>query len=184
MKTEKEKMLSGELYDASDAVLTSERKRARSLIHRINVLTAPDTQERDDAIHELFSNMDSTAFITAPIYCDYGYNLYMGHNSYMNFGCVLLDGMPVHIGKNTLVGPNVQFYTASHPTDSELRIQGPEFSVGITVGEDCWIGGSAVILPGITIGDRCIIGAGSVVTKDVPDDSTVGGNPARILKSK
>ncbi len=101
----------------------------------------------------------------------------------MNFGCVVLDGMPVHIGESTLVGPNVQFYTASHPQEWDERKKGPEFSKGISVGDDCWIGGSSVILPGVTIGNRCIIGAGSVVTKDVPDDSVVAGNPAKPIKN-
>jgi maltose O-acetyltransferase len=103
---------------------------------------------------------------------------------FFNFNCVLLDVMPIRIGSNVLFGPNVQVYTATHPVDAVERRKGPEFARAITIGNDCWIGGSAIISPGVTIGDRCIVGAGAVVTRDVPADSIVVGNPAKPIAGK
>ncbi len=181
MKTEKEKMLSGELYVAADPQLTAERKRARQLIHRLNVTDYGDEVAYRAIIADLLPNAHPTIWLEPPFYCDYGSNIYAGENVFMNFNCVVLDVMPVRIGAGTMFGPNVQIYTATHPIDAVERAKGPEFAKPITIGRDCWIGGSAVISPGVTIGDRVIVGAGAVVTKDVGDDTIVVGNPARPI---
>jgi maltose O-acetyltransferase len=177
--SEKEKMLSGEWYDASDPALAEERGRARALTHRLNVSQYGDPAAYRQILAALLPNASPDLWIEPPFYCDYGYNIYTGENVFFNFNCVLLDVMPIRIGSNVLFGPNVQIYTATHPVDALERRKGPEFARPITIGNDCWIGGNAIISPGVTIGDRCIVGAGAVVTKDVPADTIVVGNPAK-----
>jgi maltose O-acetyltransferase len=183
MKSEKEKMLAGELYNAGDPLLTEERLRARALTHRLNVTDYGDKAAYAEIIAALLPNAPANIWLEPPFYCDYGYNIYAGENVFFNFNCVVLDVMPVRIGSNVMCGPNVQIYTATHPLDAAERRKGPEFAKAISIGDDCWIGGSAIIAPGVSIGDRCIIGAGAVVTKDVPSDTIVVGNPARPLNS-
>lgn len=174
-------MLAGELYVAADPQLTAERKRARQLTHRLNVTDYGDEAAYREIGAELFPNAAPDFWVEPPFYCDYGYNLYVGERVFMNFNCVVLDVMPVHIGAGTMFGPAVQIYTATHPIDAAERARGPEYAKPIRIGRDCWIGGGAIIQPGVTIGDRVIVGAGAVVTKDVPDDAIVVGNPARPL---
>ncbi len=184
MTTEKEKMLAGELYVAHDPQLTAERKRARRLAHRLNVTDYGDPDAAREILAALLPNADPTIWLEPPFYCDYGYNIYTEENVFFNFNCVVLDVMPVRIGARTMFGPNVQIYTATHPTDAAERAKGPEFARPITIGRDCWIGGGAILSPGVTLGDRVIVGAGAVVTKDVGDDQIVVGNPARPLQPK
>lgn len=181
MPTEKEKMLAGELYVAADPQLTGERKRARQLLHRLNVTEYGDEAAYAAIRAELFPNGHPTLWVEPPFFCDYGYNIYAGAGVFMNFNCIILDVSPVRIGAGTMFGPAVQVLTATHPIDAAARAAGPEYSKPIAIGRDCWIGGGAIIQPGVTIGDRCIVGAGAVVTKDVPDDTIVVGNPARPL---
>lgn len=181
METEKQKMLAGELYIAADPELTAERRRARQLTHRLNVTDYGDEVAYREIIAALLPHAHPTLWLEPPFYCDYGYNIYADENVFMNFNCVVLDVMPVRIGARTIFGPNVQIYTATHPIDAAERIRGPEYAKAIAIGRECWIGGSAVISPGVTIGDRVIVGAAAVVTKDVPDDSIVVGNPARPI---
>ncbi len=182
MKSEKDKMLAGELYDASDALLVEERRNARDLLHRLNVTEYADPSSYGKIVASLLPNAAADISIEPPFFCDYGYNIYTGGNVYFNFNCVLLDVLPICIGTNVLFGPNVQIYTAAHPKDAMQRRDGLEYGEPVTIGDDCWIGGSAVIRGGVTIGSRCIIGAGSVIVKDVPDDSAVAGNPGRPVK--
>ena len=179
-KTEKQKMLAGELYNAADPQLTAERAQARQLTHRLNVTQYGDPEAYTQIIKELMPESSADVWIEPPFYCDYGYNIKIGEKVFFNFNCVVLDVMPVAIGNNVLFGPNVQIYTAAHPISAEERRIGLEFAKPITIGDDCWIGGGAIISPGVTIGDRCIIGAGAVVTKDIPSDSIAVGNPARV----
>ncbi|MGD9212868.1 MAG: sugar O-acetyltransferase [Desulfobacteraceae bacterium] len=181
MKSEKEKMLAGELYDASDPLLLEERKKARVLMRQLNVINFGDPSAYRHIFATLLPNAATDIAIEPPFFCDYGYNIYTGEKVFFNFNCVLLDVMPIRIGSNVMFGPNVQIYTATHPLDAAKRRQGPEFAKPITIGDDCWIGGSAVISPGVTIGERVIVGSGAVVTKDIPADTIVVGNPAKTL---
>ena len=183
MKTEKEKMLSGELYNALDEQLTAERIRARLLTKRLNEGREDNTDERAAILKELIPNAGKGLWLQPPFYCDYGTNLEIGDGVFFNFNCVVLDVMKVKIGSRTLFGPNVQVYTAMHPVDYKERASGLEYAKPITIGEDVWLGGSAVICPGVTIGDRSIIGAGSVVTRDIPSDVFAAGNPCRVIRS-
>ena len=182
MKTEKEKMLSGELYDALDLQLVEDRLRTRLLLKELNDSREDETQERLRILQELIPLAGPGLWLQPPFYCDYGYNMKLGEKVFFNFNCVVLDVAEVVIGSRTLFGPNVQIYTATHPMDYKERASGLEFARPIRIGEDVWIGGSAVICPGVTIGDRSVIGAGSVVTKDIPADVFAAGNPCRVIR--
>jgi maltose O-acetyltransferase len=182
MKTEKEKMLAGELYDALDQQLTAERLQARLLIKELNDTREDQKEERTRLLKRLIPNAGEGLWIQTPFYCDYGYNIKIGDKVFFNFNCVVLDVTHVTIGSRTLFGPNVQIYTATHPMNYKERASGVEFAKPIIIGEDVWVGGSVVICPGVTIGDRSVIGAGSVVTKDIPADVFVAGNPCRVIR--
>lgn len=182
MKTEKEKMLAGELYNPLDAELTRERLAAREHCRALASSAPGDTDERQRIIGALFGTI-TDAWIEPPFYCDYGRNITLGRKVFFNFDCVVLDVMPVRIGDHTLFGPAVQIYTATHPMDARERRSGLEFARPIAIGSDVWVGGGAIICPGVTIGDRAVIGAGSVVTRDIPADSIAVGNPARVIRT-
>ena len=182
MKTEKEKMLAGELYDALDQELTDERIRTRLLIKQLNDTREDEVQARHRILKELIPNSGLGLWLQPPFYCDYGYNILIGEKVFFNFNCIVLDVTYVTIGSRTLFGPNVQIYTATHPLNHKERASGLEYAKPISIGEDVWIGGSAVICPGINIGDRCVIGAGSVVTRDIPSDVFAAGNPCRVIR--
>jgi maltose O-acetyltransferase len=182
MKTEKEKMLSGELYNPLDVQLSDERLATRLLIKKLNDTSEDQVEERTRLVRDLIPHGGAGLWLQPPFYCDYGTNIRIGDNVFFNFNCVILDVMDVTIGSRTLVGPNVQIYTATHPTSHKDRASGVEYAKPIAIGEDVWLGGSSVICPGVTIGDRSIIGAGSVVTKDIPADVIAAGNPCRIIR--
>lgn len=182
MKTEKQKMLAGELYSALDPELSAGRRRARNLIKEINESHDEDQERRAAIINELFGSVGKGTWIEPPFYCDYGSNITLGDYVFFNFNCVILDPAPVVIGDNVLFGPNVQIYTATHPIDYLERRSGLEFASAIEIGSDVWIGGSVVISPGVTIGSQSVIGAGSVVTKDIPVGVFAAGNPCRVIK--
>jgi maltose O-acetyltransferase len=162
--------------------LLDERRKARDLCHQLNATYFWDESAYKRIADSLLPNAAADIRIEPPFYCDYGYNIFTGENVFFNFNCTLLDVMSIRLGVNVLFGPNVQIYTATHPVDPGERRKGLEYAKPISIGNDCWIGGSAIILPGVTIGDRSIVGAGSVVTKDVPADSVVEGNPARPVE--
>lgn len=183
MKTEKEKMLAGELYDALDAQLTQERTQTRLLLKQLNDSREDQTDERTHLLQQLLPHAGPGLWIQPPFYCDYGSNIELGEKVFFNFNCVVLDVALVTIGSRTLFGPNVQIYTATHPMDYQIRASGLEFAKPITIGEDVWVGGSAVICPGVSIGARSVIGAGSVVTKDIPADVFAAGNPCKVIRS-
>ncbi|GAA5020446.1 maltose O-acetyltransferase [Marivirga lumbricoides] len=183
MKTEKQKMLMGELYDPSDRELSNDRLQARLLLKELNDSREDEASKRVDLLKKLIPNTGVNLYIQTPFYCDYGENIEIGNDVYFNFNCVILDVNRVKIGSRTMFGPNVQVYTATHPIDYKERASGLEFAKPITIGEDVWIGGSAIICPGVSIGDRSIIGAGSVVTKDVPSDVFAAGNPCVIIRN-
>lgn len=179
--TEKEKMIAGEYYSVFDQELDRDRQRAKSLCHAINQLDPLKVKERTKYLKELI-NCDDTAYIEAPFYCAYGYNIKVGKRFFANHNCVILDANKVDIGDYVMIGPNVQIAAACHPLNAQERREGLEFSKPIKIEDDVWIGASAIILPGVTIGKGSVIGAGSVVTKDVPPDVVVAGNPAKIIK--
>lgn len=181
-KTEKQKMLAGELYLASDPELAQERSRARQLTRLYNQTTDEDVQRRAEILNRLLGRAGEGVWIEPPFYCDYGSNIILGDGVYMNFGCVILDCNTVHIGEHTFLGPYVQIYSAYHPTDAALRTSGPELAAPVRVGARVWIGGGTIICPGVTIGDNTTIGAGSVVVKDIPSNVLAVGNPCRVVR--
>ena len=182
MKTEKEKMIAGELYFGMDPELVVARKRAREFSRLLMREPSDDYSSPEEYYNEFLGAPGMNTQIVAPFYCDYGFNIFLGENFYANFGCVILDVCPVSIGNNVLFGPNVQIYTATHPLDPQERLSGLEYGKPVRIGNNVWIGGSAVINPGVTIGDNVVVASGSVVTKDVPPNVLVAGNPARIIR--
>ncbi|MBU4681385.1 maltose O-acetyltransferase [Cedecea davisae] len=181
MSEEKLKMIAGELYRPGDETLQRESHKARQLLHRYNQ-SSPDEQVwRDEILAELLGQSEG-AYIEPTFRCDYGYNIFLGKNFYANFECVMLDVCPIRFGDNCMLAPGVHIYTATHPLDAQTRNSGVEFGKPVTIGHNVWIGGRAVINPGVTIGDNVVVGSGSVVTKDIPANCVVAGNPARIIK--
>lgn len=179
--TQKELMLNGDYYDASDKQLKSDRKKAKKLCQIYNNLDIDDISKRKEIIRDLFQT-EETPHIEPNFWCDYGYNIKFGKNFYANHNLTILDVNIVEFGDNVMCGPNVQIYTAGHPLDAKERISGLEFGKAIKIGNNVWIGGGAIILPNVTIGDNAVIGAGSLVSKDVPSNVVVAGNPAKIIK--
>ena len=183
MKTEKEKMLAGELYNASDSHLSMERRVARLLCKKYNDTTDEQVLLRREILRDLIGKYGKGLVIEPPFYCDYGSNISLGDKVYFNFNCVVLDVNKVTIGNNVLFGPNVQIYTATHPMEYKIRAEWLESGKPITIGSDVWIGGGVIFCPGVTIGDRSVIGAGSVVTRDIPADTFAAGNPCKVIKT-
>jgi maltose O-acetyltransferase len=181
MKSEKEKMLSGELYNPLDPQLCRERDRCCDLCLLLNATREDQKEERRHLLAELFGK-ETDAWIQPPFFCDYGTNIVLGTKVFFNFNCVVLDVAPVTIGSNVLFGPSVQIYTATHPVNAAERRKWLESAKPITIGSDVWVGGGAVICPGVTIGNRSVIGAGSVIIHDIPSDVIAAGNPARVIR--
>lgn len=179
---EKQKMLSGELYDAGDATLVEERQKCKDLCFEYNNLLPSKIEERKSLIKNLFGKTTYKFLIEQPFYCDYGYNIEIGDNFYTNVNVVILDCAKVTFGDNVFIAPNCGFYTAGHPFDVEQRNQALEYAYPITVGNNVWIGAGCSILPGVTIGDNTVIGAGSVVTKDIPSNVLAVGNPCKVIR--
>ncbi len=180
--TEKQLMLTGAMYDPDDPILVAERQAARMLFQRINAMTEDQKVERDRLFYDLLGAAGTGLYIEPPFYCDYGYNIKVGESVFMNYNCCILDVCEVQIGDRVMFAPNVQVYTATHPLDAKSRNSGRELGKPITIGNDVWIGGGAIICPGITLGNGVVVGAGAVVTKDVADDCFVAGNPARVVR--
>ncbi|WP_158747349.1 sugar O-acetyltransferase [Acidisphaera sp. L21] len=179
--TEKQKMLAGELYRPGDAEIQADQATAKQWMVRYNAALGKPAAERRVLLRELLRSAGDGCVIRPPFHCDYGYNISLGADAFLNFNCVILDVAAVIIGEGTQIGPGVQIYAADHPRDPALRRQGLELGRPVRIGAFVWIGGGAIILPGVTIGDDAIIGAGSVVTRDVPPGGRVAGNPARPL---
>lgn len=180
MKSQKEKMIAGEHYDAHCKEMVDLRLNVKRLLHKLNV-TEYYTENFTAVKRELFPNSHETFEVEPPFYCDYGDLIYAAENVFINFGAVILDGGGVTIGAHTLIAPGVHIYTAQHPLNAADRAEWEDCKP-VKIGERCWIGGHATICPGITIGNRCVIGAGAVVTRDIPDDSLAVGNPARVIR--
>jgi maltose O-acetyltransferase len=179
MRTEKQMMLAGELYDASDLELAADRAATAAWMARYNAACAASPADRLILLREQLAEAGDGSEIRPPFHCNYGGNIQLGPGAFLNFNCVILDVVAVTIGAGTQIGPAVQIYSADHPRDPTARRTGKEFGRPVRIGQNVWIGGGAIILPGVTIGDNAIVGAGSVVTRDVPAGATVVGNPAR-----
>ena len=189
--TEKEKMLSGMLYDPSDPELSALLVRSRKLSRRYNQIDEDRPEERERVLRELLPNTPFLPSLQAPVYFDYGCNTTFGEFSNANFNFTCLDVCPVHIGANVFIGPNVTLATPMHPLlpeernvrrDSDGRIYNLEYARPITIGDDCWLAANVVVCGGVTIGEGSVIGAGSVVTRDIPPHSLAVGNPCRVIR--
>jgi maltose O-acetyltransferase len=181
MRSERAKMLAGELYDPLDPELVAARIRTRELCQELNTSREADQANRRRILRELLGAGGESAWIQPPFYCDYGSNLLLGERVFFNFNCVVLDVCRVVIGDFAMFGPAVQLYTATHPMNAQLRRR-QEFGKPITIGSDVWVGGGAIVCPGVTVGPRSVIGAGSVVTRDIPEAVFAAGNPCRVIR--
>lgn len=181
--SEKEKMLNQMLYNADrDPTLCSERDHAKDLCLEYNLIRPSDHAAQHRLIRELLGKTGHNFTITAPFWCDYGYNIEIGENFYANHNTVMLDCARITFGDNVFVAPNCGFHTAGHPIDYERRNQGLEYGHSITVGDNVWIGAAVQVLPGVSIGSNVVIGSGSIVVKDIPDNCVAIGNPCRVLR--
>ncbi|MFR4162042.1 MAG: sugar O-acetyltransferase [Paraclostridium sordellii] len=190
--TEREKMLAGELYDCGDEELITQWHKAKNLVRDYNNTDSENLESKDKILTELLGGRGSNLWITSPFFVDYGNNIYFGNNCEVNMNCTFLDDNKIIIGDNALIAPNVQIYTAFHPTNAKDRFgkmkkDGSfEFcktqTAPVHIGNNVWIGGGAIIMPGVTIGDNVVIGAGSVVTKDIPSNKIAYGNPCRVIR--
>jgi maltose O-acetyltransferase len=181
MRTEQEKMLAGELYNATDPELVRARERASDLCRELNATGERERAIRRRIVTELFASGGDSVWIQPPFFCDYGSNIHLGERVYFNFNCIVLDVCEVRIGDAAFFGPAVQIYAASHPMNAKLR-RTQEFGRPIQIGCDVWVGGGAIICPGVTIGSKTVIGAGSIVTKDIPAGVFAAGNPCRVIR--
>ena len=179
-KTEHEKMLAGEPFDAHGPELIGVRKQVKRILHRLNV-TEYHADTMQSIINELCPYSAPDLYLEPPFHCDYGVHIHADEGVFVNFGGVFLDGGTITIGKKTLIAPGVHIYTARHPLELAERLEWEDVRP-VVIGEHCWIGGHATVLPGVTIGDRSVIGAGAVVTKNVPPDCLAVGNPAKVVK--
>lgn len=189
--TERDKMLAGELYDCRDPQLMARHLKARELCFAHSQCPPADKKSQAALLQELFGHMGSEVWVEGPFFCDYGENIFLDDGVFINMNCVFLDCNSIHIGKHTLIGPNVQLYAVSHPVIAHERMPAggknllspyADYSAPIHIGNNCWLGGSVVVLQGVTIGDNVTIGAGSVVTKDIPDNVLAVGNPCRVVR--
>ncbi len=182
--TEKEKMLAGLVYDATDPQLLAELSATRELIHDYNLLRPSERQQKLVLLKRLLAHIgDDDIIVNQPFFCDYGKQISVGRRFMANFHFTVLDEAPVTIGDDCFIGPNVSIYTACHSTDPKERNSRREWAKPVTIGDNVWIGGSVTILPGVTIGDNVTIGAGSVVVNDIPSNTIAVGNPCKRIKT-
>lgn len=182
MVNEREKMLRGELYDASDPVLAAARLRARRLTQQLSMLDPADHDARAVLLRDLLGDIGADSWIEAPFYCDYGAQIRIGARVFVNMGCILLDAAPITLDDDVQLGPGVQLLTSDHPRDAAQRAAVLESAHPISVGARAWLGGGTIVLPGVEIGRDAVIGAGSVVTRSVEPGVTAAGNPCRVIK--
>lgn len=180
MRREKDKMLAGEPYDAGAPELQADRAANHRWLARYNAALADDPVRWHALLRERLAAVGEGAIIRPPFHCDYGFNIHLGADVFLNFNCVILDVVQVHIGDRTQIGPGVQILAADHPRDPAERATSLESGRPVRIGRNVWIGAGAIVLPGVSIGDDALVGAGSVVTRDVPARATVVGNPARV----
>ena len=180
--TERERMLSGQLYDAGDETLTAARGRAKRLTWRYHQLDPTDWDSRTQILQELLGHLGEDSWIEPPFRCDYGTQISIGDHFFANYDCIFLDVAPITIGNRVMFGPRVCLYTAGHPLDAATRNTGLEFGKPIAIGDDVWLGGNVVVLPGVTIGAGTVVAAGSVVRRDLPPHVLAAGNPCQVLR--
>ncbi len=188
MKTEKEKMLSGEIYDCADAALQERWHRAKRIQKQFENTDTTDSVRLCELLDELLGSRGSGVWIAAPFMVDYGENIYIGDNVEINMNCIFLDCNRITIGNNCGIGPGVHIYTVMHPTNPTERLSSGggfwnSMTAPVTLGNNVWVGGGSIILPGVTIGDGATIGAGSVVTKSIPSNCVAVGNPCRVIRT-
>lgn len=181
-RSERDKMLAGEPYDPQHPQLVAERDHARRMCQELNLTPADLIDGRMRPLTTRIFGADTDVYVTPPFWCDYGTNIRLGAKVYFNFNCIVLDVAPVTLGNHVLFGPGVHVYTATHPLDAAERRSGLESALPVTIEDDVWIGGGAIVCPGVRIGARSVIGAGSVVTADIPPDVFAAGNPCRVIR--
>lgn len=181
-RTEKEKMLAGELYLATDPTLVAERAEARRRLRAFHDAAPDDAALRRSVLAQLLGAVGPDVWIEPPFFCDYGAQLSLGARVYFNTGCVVLDCNRVEVGDDVQLGPGVHLYTATHPLDPAERVRGLEQALPIVIGARCWLGGGSIVLPGVRIGEGTTVGAGSVVTRDLPAGVLAVGNPCRVVR--
>jgi maltose O-acetyltransferase len=179
-KTEKQKMLAGEVYNCLDEELEADRQRVKAVLRRYNA--AEDLDERRAILAGLLGGLGQNSGTWSPFYCVYGENIYFGDNVFLNYECVILDTNEIRIGNHIMIGPGVHIYASAHMLEAGPRNEGLEIARPITVEDNVWIGGRAILLPGVRVGRNSVVGAGAVVTKDVPQNVVVAGNPARVIR--
>ena len=179
---EKEKMLLGKWYDATDQELVKQRLNAKDLCFELNQIKPSNLEKRNSIINKLLGYQPDNLELLSPFTCDYGNNIVLGKNVFINSNCYFMDGAKITVGDNVFIGPSCGFYTANHPLDYQTRNQGIEQALPILIGNNVWLGGNVIVLPGVEIGDGCVIGAGSVVTKDIEANSVATGIPCNVIK--
>ena len=183
MASDWDKVLAGGALNSQSEEIANDRIRGQALLARLNATPAGDHQGRQSLCAELFGHCPDSCWISSPFICEFGRNIHLGEKTFFNFNVTILDVGEVHIGSHVLLAPNVQIYTATHSTEYLERRNWAAYSKPVHIGDDCWIGGGAIICPGVTIGARSIIGAGAVVTRDIPADSVAVGNPAKVIRT-
>jgi len=181
-QTEYDKMMAENLYDVNDRQLVDDRSHARDLYETLNQTSFHDKEKLQQLIKQLFGTVGTGSEVRPRFICDYGYNIHVGNNFFANFDCILLDTCPITIGDNVLLAPRVQIYTAAHPLDIQKRTSWLGCGKAVSIGNNCWLGGNAVVLPGVHLGNNVIVGGGAVVTKSFGHNVVIAGNPARVIK--
>lgn len=182
MLMEKDKMRSGEIYNARVDELVTLRQLTQSLLSEINTSSFDEQKKRQQLFKKLLGTTGNNLSILTPFYCDYGQYIHLGDDVSMNHNVTILDAADVYIGSRTRFGPHVHIYATTHPLDAKERATGVEIAKPVNIGDDAWIGGHSVIMPGVTVGERAVIGAGSIVTKNIPADVVAVGNPCRVIR--
>ena len=177
-----ERLQAGLVYNDFDEDLFQRRVKAKKLFRAYNASDDDEVELRERLMGELFGSVGERVWIEPDFKCEFGSNIHIGDDVYINFGCVILDCAKVTIGEHTLLGPNVGLYAANHSTDAEERINGGCYGKPISIGKKCWLGGDVKVVPGVSIGDGAVIGTGSIVTKDIPSGVIAVGNPCRVLR--
>jgi len=181
-RSEKDKMVSGELYRSTDPELEAAAAQAQKYLRRLNETPNEDAELRRTVLQALLGSVGQSTRIKSPFSCDYGWNIHIGQDGFINYGCVFLDCNFIRIGDDAQIGPGVHIYTALHPLDARTRRTGLESAKPVIIGHNVWLGGSCVICPGVSIGDNTVVGAGSIVVRDLPANVLAVGNPCRVIR--